>query len=434
MQSSGGTIAAQNAGKYAVHMLLSGPAGGLAGASFAASYCGKHRLLTFDMGGTSTDVSLIDGQLKLTSEGKINNYPVAIPMVDVHTIGAGGGSIAWIDEGGMLQVGPESAGASPGPACYGKAGTRPTVTDANLVVGRLLSRAFLGGEMTLDVDKARDAISTIAAPLNLSIEETALGIIRIANEHMAQALRVISIQRGLAPRQFTLVSFGGAGGLHVCALADALGMSEAIVPIHAGVLSALGMLIAPRSRHLSKTVSGIVCALDANHINGAFAQLAQEGQTALQQEDIAKSEIRIKNSIDARYIGQSYSLCLPWRGLKYIHEDFNRLHEERYGHQLPLEVELVNLHVEISGPPSKLELEPCTPIADQHTQPVLTNRLYGIEETVHTIARDALIIETVYVGPLIITETTSTIFVASGWRCQKDRYGNLLLTKNEQGR
>jgi len=251
MQSSGGTIDASQAAKQAVHMLLSGPAGGMAGARFVAGCSGKTRLLTFDMGGTSTDVALIDGELKLTSEGSIGNYPVAVPMVDMHTIGAGGGSIASIDEGGLLQVGPQSAGAEPGPACYRRGGKFATVTDANLVLGRLRAESFLGGAMTLDTQAARKVIEPLAFELNMSVEAMAEGIIELANEHMARALRVMSVQRGIDPRQLTLVSFGGAGGLHVCALAKALAMKQAIVPINAGVLSALGMLVAPRARHLS---------------------------------------------------------------------------------------------------------------------------------------------------------------------------------------
>ena len=214
MQSSGGTIAAEHAGQQAVNMLLSGPAGGIAGAKYMGD-CAQHsRLLTFDMGGTSTDVALIDGELQLITEGRIGHYPVAVPMVDMHTIGAGGGSIAWIDVGGLLRVGPESAGANPGPACYGKGGVRATVTDANLILGRLQADAFLGGSMTLDIEAARQAIHGIASNMDKGIEETAEGIIRIANEHMAQALRVMSVQRGIDPRQLTLTSFGGAGGLH----------------------------------------------------------------------------------------------------------------------------------------------------------------------------------------------------------------------------
>ncbi|MBD3669870.1 MAG: hydantoinase/oxoprolinase family protein, partial [Gammaproteobacteria bacterium] len=217
MQSSGGTIDAEQAGAEAVNMLLSGPAGGLAAARYVASRVGEPRVLTFDMGGTSTDVAMIDGELRLTSEGHIGPWPVAVPMVDMHTIGAGGGSIAYLDAGGLLQVGPESAGADPGPACYGRGGARPTVTDANLVLGRLLPDAFLGGRMELDTQASREAMAPLAEALGLELEAVAAGIIDIANEHMARALRVISVQRGVDPRALALLSLGGAGGPPVCA-------------------------------------------------------------------------------------------------------------------------------------------------------------------------------------------------------------------------
>ncbi len=426
MQSSGGTISAEQAGTHAVHMLLSGPAGGLAGASFVASQCNKHRLLTFDMGGTSTDVSLIDGEPKLTSEAKINDYPVAIPMVDIHTIGAGGGSIAWIDAGGMLRVGPESAGAAPGPACYNKGGTLATVTDANLVLGRLLNSAFLGGGMTLNLAKAREAIASVANSLGLSIEETAEGIIRIANEHMAQALRVISIQRGLDPRLFTLVSFGGAGGLHVCALADALDMREAIVPVHAGVLSALGMLAAPRSRQLSKTIVGKIHTLNSKRIETEFDTLLSKGFQALEKEGIAREEISSNKTIDVRYAGQSYTVNIPWRGIEYIQEDFNLGHKKRYGHELALDIELVNLRLAIKGPTPKITLKTNAKSERTHSQ---KKRLYGISETVTIIDRDNLRPNTVYKGPALITETVSTTLITRNWQCTKDALGNLHLSR-----
>ena len=427
MQSTGGTIAAEYAGKYAVQMLLSGPAGGLAGASFVAASCNKKQLLTFDMGGTSTDVSLIDGDPKLTHDTIINHYPVAIPMVDIHTIGAGGGSIAWIDEGGMLQVGPQSAGASPGPACYDQGGTLPTVTDANLVLGKLRSQAFLGGGMTLKLDNARQAIQPIAETLNLSIEETAQGIIQIANEHMAQALRVISIQRGLDPRQFTLVSFGGAGGLHVCALADALDMQDAIVPVHAGVLSALGMLAASKRRQLSKTVSGLLSNLSAASIEEQFVILVKQGASALQDENVAADSIEVSRSIDVRYVGQSYTLNIPWHNVSTIQEDFAQAHQARYGHQLPLDIELVNIRVSVNGPAPELHLE-TMPTTSQAIETYST-KIYGIDEKTNIIARNNLQRDKAYPGPLIITETISTTFVAPHWECNKDQFGNLLLSK-----
>ncbi len=428
MQSSGGTISASQAGKQAVRMLLSGPAGGLAGAQSIAAASGNHQLLTFDMGGTSTDVSLVDGDLRLTSEGSIGGYPVGVAMVDIHTIGAGGGSIAKLDAGGLLQVGPDSAGAAPGPACYGRGGLQPTVTDANAVLGRLRPDAFLGGSMSLDIDAAFHAIVKCADPLGMTIEEMAMGIIRVANEHMAQALRVISVQRGLDPRDFTLVSFGGAGGLHVCALAEALGMTRAIVPLHAGVLSALGMLVAPRTRHLSRTVTGLVSEFTLARISVLFQALEHEGSVALTEEGIAASELTVARSADLRYRGQSYTLTLPWSELAAIDKDFHQAHEQRYGHQLPLPVELVNVRVAVRGPVPAIKLEPAC-ACDPNPAPYAQATLYGVKNTVAVWHRDNMPVDTRVPGPLLVTETVSTTYVAAGWYCQKDRYGNLLLGK-----
>lgn len=427
MQSSGGTIAAQQAGKEAVHMLLSGPAGGLAAARFMGQESGCKRLLTFDMGGTSTDVAMIDGELQLTSEGRIGTYPVAVSMVDMHTIGAGGGSIARVDAGGLLQVGPESAGADPGPVCYGKGGTEATVTDANLILGRLRSDAFLGGNMQLDVDAAQQAIAPIASALQLSTEETALGIIRIANEHMAHALRVMSVQRGIDPRELTLVSFGGAGGLHVCALADALNMKRALVPMYAGVLSAMGMLVAPRARQLSHSVIGLLGDIGQPAIDNQCQQLAEQGRTALIEEDVAEESIESEYSVDLRYQGQSYYLNIPWTNLDEAMQAFHDLHESRYGHQLALPVELVNVRVALRSQPEPLVLSRLS--TRQVAQPFTQVSLYGIENNVPVYVRDDLAVHQQLQGPALITETVSTTWLAAGWQATVDATGNLLLEK-----
>ncbi|MGD8743887.1 MAG: hydantoinase/oxoprolinase family protein, partial [Granulosicoccaceae bacterium] len=304
MHSAGGTMRADEAGRRAVQLLLSGPAGGLAGARYVGAAAGQERLLTFDMGGTSTDVALIDGEIQLTGDAHINELPVSVPMVDMHTIGAGGGSIASVDAGGLLQVGPASAGADPGPACYGRGGTQATVTDANLVLGRLQAGSFLGGGMTLDPDAGRGVLAPLADALRCSIEQAAHGVIRVANEHMARALRVMSIQRGHDPREFTLMSFGGAGGLHVCALAEALNMQRAIVPAHGGVLSAFGMLAAPRTRELSRTLSAPLRALAPSAIESALAALEEDGRQALQAEGIDAAAIHVQRAVDLCYHGQ----------------------------------------------------------------------------------------------------------------------------------
>ncbi len=427
MQSSGGTMAAAQAGDEAVHMLLSGPAGGLAGARFVGAAAGRERLLTFDMGGTSTDVALIDGDLQLTSEGRIGPWPVAVPMVDMHTIGAGGGSLASVDAGGLLQVGPESAGACPGPACYAQGGRQATVTDANLVLGRLRADAFLGGRMRLDEGAAREAVAVVARDLGLGVEAAAEGIVAVANEHMAHALRVMSVQRGVDPRELTLVSFGGAGGLHVCALASALGMTRAMVPTQAGVLSALGMLAAPRARHLSRTFLGTLARLPEADIVALMDELAAEGRAALVAEGLAEAQLREQRSVDLRYRGQSSVLNVPWHDAAQAAADFHLAHAARYGHRLDAPVELVNVRVVCRGPEGALPLTP--PGEARAARPVERVRLHGIDEPVPVHAREDLAAGQRVSGPALITETVSTTWLAPGWTATVDASGSLMLAR-----
>lgn len=427
MQSAGGTIAAELAGQQAVHMLLSGPAGGLAAAKYMGDITSQQRLLTFDMGGTSTDVAMIDGKLQLSNEGQIAGYPVAIPMVDMHTIGAGGGSIASIDAGGLLQVGPESAGADPGPACYGNGGNVATVTDANLVLGRLRADAFLGGGMSLDINAARQAIKPIADKLKLSIENAAAGIIRIANEHMAHALRVMSVQRGINPQELSLVSFGGAGGLHVCALADALTIKHALVPRYAGVLSALGMLVAPRARELSQTFNNLLSNLTRQDIEQRFTLLYQQGLSELKEEGVDEKDVIADYSLDCRYFGQSYFLNVKWNSIEMAVKDFQQLHEKRYGHQLELDVELVNVRVSLKCKAQEIQL-PKIKSNTASTEKGIAS-LYGIEKDVSIYNRDELSSGEKINGPALITETVSTTYLAPGWVCEVDKSACLLLEK-----
>ena len=428
MQSSGGTVSAAKAGEKAVHLLLSGPAGGLMGARFIGQQTQQAQLLTFDMGGTSTDVALIDGDIGLTSEGHIGPWPVAVPMVDMHTIGAGGGSIAAIDSGGLLQVGPESAGASPGPACYGQGGELPTVTDANLVLGRLQPDAFLGGSMSLDAEAAAVAVKTIARQLQLGLEEAAHGIIALANEHMAQALRVISVQRGIDPRPYMLVSFGGAGGLHVCALADALGLSRALVPVHAGVLSALGMLAAPRSRQLSRTLTGVLTEFSEEAVTQSLQALANSGTQELIAEGVDAADIETDFSLDLRYQGQSYTLNLPWQGLGVTAAAFHAVHEQRYGHRLAVAVELVNLRCRLQSSPPQMQLPAVANSVTVAIEPLLAS-LAGYREPVPVWSRNDLYDGQTFAGPALVTETVATTWLPAGWQCRVDPLGNLLLER-----
>ncbi len=426
MQSAATTIAADQAGAQAVRMLLSGPAGGLSGARMIGRLTGRERLLTFDMGGTSADVALIDGEPTLTTQGRIGRYPVAVPMVDIHTIGAGGGSLASLDAGGMLRVGPESAGADPGPACYGRGGKQATVTDANLVLGRLLPTAFLGGDMQLDVAAARRAVGELAERMAVGLEQAALGIVRVANEHMARALRVISIERGADPAALTLTSFGGAGGLHVCALAEALDVREALMPVNAGVLSAMGMLATPPGRALSHALQGVLENLPVARIEAGFAGLTRQGRDALLSEGQAQADLRARRTLDLRYLGQSACIETPWHGdIADASEDFSRRHEQRYGHRIDAPVELVNLRLRITG------------VAPTFTLPELPERPEARasacsetpEGSAPVYARDALAPGQRLAGPALITESVATLWLAKGWSLRVDRWGNLWLRR-----
>ncbi len=433
MQSSAGTASVEHAGRYPVHLLLSGPAGGLKGAQFVAAQSDYHqfncdRLLTFDMGGTSTDVSIIDKEIGLTSESKIGGYPVSVPMVDMHTIGAGGGSIAAADAGGMLLVGPKSAGAAPGPACYGNGGVLPTVTDANVVLGRLLPEAFLGGDMRLDKAAASAAVKTLTDKLGMSIEQAAKGIIDVVNDHMVRALRVMSVQRGEDPKDYTLVSFGGAGGLHVCALADALEMKRALVPVNAGVLSALGMLAAEPSRERSRTINQCLQDCDEQMLQLGFDQIKQVAEKEL-RELVRDQKISAHYSVDCRYKGQSHPLNLSWQSndsLLNLEQAFHQAHEKTYGHQLTVQVELVNLRVQLNGEKPDFKL-PKWQAEPQHK--IEQVEVVGIEQMVSVYKRQQLQIGQCIQGPALIVETTSTTWLDEGWSAEVDGVGNFMLIR-----
>jgi N-methylhydantoinase A len=423
MQSSGGTASAHHAGRYAVQLLLSGPAGGLKGAQFAAAKSGFDRLLSFDMGGTSTDVSIIDQKIGFTTEGRIGDYPVAVPMVDMHTIGAGGGSIASVDAGGMLLVGPESAGADPGPACYGKGGSLPTVTDANVVLGRMLPDAFLGGRMALDRRRSEQAVAVVASALDMSIHEAASGIVDVVNDHMVRALRVMSVQRGEDPGDYILVSFGGAGGLHVCALADALQMQRALVPVNAGALSALGMLAAEPSRERSVTVKLLLRDCNVADIEIQFRQLHETAEQEL-REIAGDADMRAQYSVDLRYRGQSYTLNLLWDSLEELEYAFHELHEYQYGHRMAIDVELVNLRLRLLGDRPDFDLPSWKPLTEASAR---FTSVPGCEQPVAVMSRDALLVDQCISGPALITESTSTTWIDEGWQATVDCWGNLLL-------
>lgn len=430
MQSSGETLLAEAAAKSAVNLLLSGPAGGLNAIKYIGEQIGEANFISFDMGGTSTDVALIEGRIATTNEGHIGPYPVGVPMVDMHTIGAGGGSIAYIDRGGILQVGPKSAGAEPGPACYGKGGLVPTVTDANLVLGRLVSDSRLAGDLILKVELAREVIGPLATALSMSVEETALGIIRIANQHMARALRLISVNRGHDPRDFQLVCFGGAGGLHVCELAESMLMDKAIVPIHGGVFSALGMVVAKKGRQLSKTINILESKAESPFIEQAYCDLEIRSVDELRSQGITEVELGemcIERRADIRYVGQSFTLSVAWQGLKQAFAEFSSLHQQRYGYQLDAHAEIVNIQITPKVPGEEFSLpklkasKPCNVSSN--------TKVYGYADYVRCYERSDLSRGQRLAGPCIVKEYSATTYLGENWCGTIDEFGNICLKR-----
>ncbi|HVQ64009.1 MAG TPA: hydantoinase/oxoprolinase family protein, partial [Terriglobia bacterium] len=348
MQSNGGAVRARTAAELPVHTIVSGPAGGVVGAFHVASACGYSNVITFDMGGTSTDVALCEGSISVTREAEIDGLPVGIPIIDVHTVGAGGGSIAELDSGGALKVGPASAGAEPGPICYGKGGEHLTVTDANVILGRLPERFFLGGTVPLAVDRLAPAVSRMVWTRRwTSVHSLAQGVVDIVNNNMEQAVRLISVERGYDPRDFTLVCFGGAGGLHAAALGRALAIPRVVVPQFPGALSALGLLLSDVRKDYSKSM--LIPAEDAEAtIRRELEVLHRSGQRDLKGEGFEKKSMRVVDSLDLRYRGQSYELTVPFtRGFV---SNFHKMHERRYGHSdAARPVEIVNVRSAFFG-------------------------------------------------------------------------------------
>ena len=427
MQSSGGMMDAAHAPDRAVHLLLSGPAGGLNGAAALGERMGHERLLSFDMGGTSTDVALIDGEIGLTGEGQIAGRPVPVPMVDMHTIGAGGGSIARVDAGGLLRVGPESAGADPGPACYGQGGREPTVTDANLVLGRIPEQGFGGASLPLDRAAAEASLAGLAEALGRDVAGAAAGIVEVVEENMAAALRVISIERGHDPREFTLMSFGGAGGLHVCALAERLGLDQAVVPVHAGVLSALGMTVTPPARELTRSIARDLAELDAEEVRAGFDALEDEARAALAAEGVPEEHQIGSRRLAMRYRGQSHALELDWQDdLSGVGEAFHRAHEAAYGHRLALPVEAVDLRLGLRGPTPAVLPGKDDPARGESQE----RRTDAMGPTDTGTERNRLVAGKPVSGPCRIADPVGTTWIAAGWQAETDALGNLHLRRS----
>ncbi|MCC6537009.1 MAG: hydantoinase/oxoprolinase family protein [Bryobacterales bacterium] len=411
LQSNGGYLTAREARRNAVRTVLSGPAGGLIAATHMARLSGFTKILAFDMGGTSTDVSLADGAPRETTEAAIDGMPVRVPMLDIHTVGAGGGSIARVDAGGLLRVGPESAGADPGPACYG-AGEEATVTDAQVVLGRIAAAQFLGGAMHIDPALAEAAVDRVAAALQLPRLAAAEGIVKVANANMDRAIRAVSVERGYDPRDFALVAFGGGGGLHACELAAQLEIRTVIVPRFAEGLSALGMLLADCVRDYS------AAALGETNLEPIFRRLDRDARRD------TPGGATFQRSADLRYAGQSYEINVPWDDAV---ARFHREHARLYGYATPERaVETVTLRVRAR----RATPQPAFGQPVRSTAPAQTRRIYvdGRWRDVPVTPRHAKTLAKPLAGPLLIPDYGATTLVLSGWYAQVDRTGNLVLT------
>lgn len=435
MQSSGGIAAVETAAAEPVRTVLSGPAGGAVGALAMGRLAGFDKIISFDMGGTSTDVALLEGDLHVTNEAEVAGLPVRVPMLNIHTVGAGGGSLARIDAGGALRVGPESAGADPGPICYGK-GTQPTVTDANLLLGRLRPENFLGGEFRLDLSRTRALFTEWLKtnPLNWTAEELAAGIIRVINATMEKAIRVVSIEQGYDPRDFSLLAFGGAGALHACELAEQLSIPRVIVPPAPGALSAYGILVSDVVKDFSRTAPLLLtknefpsakkklgCIFDELQ-RAALHQYKREGWTAVP---------KLECFVDLRYQGQGYELRLPWRPTPALLQNFHAAHQRRFGYEhRNKHIEAVTLRVRASLPQKKVEIVDRRGAKSETRQPASAPVQFGNKILATKIFdRESLSASFRATGPAIVTEYTATSVVPPGWRVSVHRSGALLVTR-----
>ncbi len=444
MQSNGGTIAIEAARRQAVQTVLSGPAGGAVGGFKLARRAGYDHVITFDMGGTSTDVCLCPGVLSRTNEALIGDLPIRLPVIDIHTVGAGGGSIARRDEGGSLRVGPLSAGAEPGPIAYGNGGTEVTVTDANLFLGRLSATHFLGGEFELATADATAGVERLAGAFGLPAAEIAGGVLRVANATMERAIRVISLERGFDPRDFTLVCFGGAGAMHAADLAHGLGIPRVLVPRAAGTLSALGMLLADYVRDYSQTllVPSESCAVA--DLEAALAVLEERARADFAAEGDTGVTLALEHSLDLRYRGQGYELNLPFGDNSEddfegdFEDAFHAAHEQRYGYADPSRAtEVVNVRLRAVGAVAPIELPRAALEGDDAssaiigTQPMVSN---GDAADATLIDRELLHPGNRFHGPALVIEYSTTTVVPPGVDARVDEWFNLILEPAEDTR
>ncbi|MBK3331914.1 hydantoinase/oxoprolinase family protein [Persephonella atlantica] len=429
IQSSGGVISPETAKREPVRTVLSGPAGGVVGAFYIGRMIGKDKLITFDMGGTSTDVSLIDGKIPFTTEAEISDFPIKVPMIEIHTVGAGGGSIAYMDEGGALRVGPESAGADPGPVCYGK-GEKLTVTDANLYLGRLIPEFFLGGNMKIDKNRVKDFFNYYSNRWKIDSRKLAEGIISIANTKMERAVKKISIERGYDPRKLSLFTYGGAGGMHAVFLARMLEIPEVIVPKNPGIFSAFGMLLSDIIKDYSLTVMLRGDNSEYKHIQKLFFVLEEKAISDMKNEKISIKEIKLEHYLDVRYQGQSFELVVPFD--RNFVEHFHRLHEKNYGYRIEdREIEIVNIRLRAVGVTEKPEIEKIEEGKNTPSKDALIGKkkviFDGKDYDTPVFIREKLLAGNTIKGPAVIVEYSSTTVIPPGSHLHIDIYGNMII-------
>ena len=437
IKSNGGEMTPQAAAESPVHMTVSGPSGGVVAAKHVAHQLAIDHLVTFDMGGTSTDCStIVGGNESFTTGFEIEfGVPIQVPMIDIRTIGAGGGSIAWIDKGGMLRVGPQSAGANPGPACYGFGGTAPTVTDANLVLGRLNPNNFLGGSMTLDAAKAREAMATVVEPLGMSVEETALSVLRIVSNNMTGALRSVLTERGLDPRDFALLAFGGAGPLHAADLMEEASIPKAVVPNHPGQFSAVGFILTDARVDLQRTVQMISAKFDLARASQVMNELVRDALGNLAEQGYTEN-LSVLRSLELRYLGQNYELEVPVNFDDFTEataaeawQAFHDQHQARFGFNIPREViEVITFKctaVSAIETPQMPTLPPSSaaPAADGSRQVVFENGAEDAAVYQRSVLADGDIIH----GPALVEEPASVTVLKPGQSLSVDRFGNLII-------
>lgn len=446
MRSNGGLATTKVAAEKPATLLLSGPAAGILGGDWTAKFDGRDHVITFDVGGTSADIGIVTPRGISEASARdtwIAGYPVMVPILDAHSIGAGGGSIAYVDAGHAFRVGPRSAGANPGPACYGLGGEEPTVTDANLVLGRLDKNHFLGGEMTIYPDKAHQAIQQLAGKLSLGLYETAEGVLTVLNSNMANAVRSRTIQKGYDPRNFTLVAFGGAGPLHAAEMAASMGIPEVLVPPYPGITSAMGLLTTDLRYDEIRNEFMLNLSMDLDKLNADLAELEEMVRQQLIADGMPEADISVERGADCRYVGQGYELRaripdgqVTGDNVQAIWENFHRIHEEEYGHRFPNNpIELVSIRVAGAGKMPKLSAPTLERGGKDGSEGYLNSAQVYFRVAGQLAAYDTKYYErhklkagSTIPGPAIFFQKDATTVVPPNWTAKVEHTGNLILT------